>query len=232
MNFACGTYQGGGAGRMLGDGANGRSVTQEENILALTPDAYRCISESGYLYPLYDKLRCLYIHDVNLMRNDDFTLSDTVYPYDMMVGAAMNMRSPFFKKEASQYTYKSLVDYYMRGVLHNMLLEAARSNVDVIILGPWGVGVFAPWNTTDCENYTRIVMEMMYDVCESFRYIFKKIVFTLPFDKKPRVNRCFTTFDFDRYILPNSVTCSRDIDTFSTTACCSSDDTFCDEDFM
>lgn len=181
MNFANAFTPGGGTAFHRGD----RVVrTQEENLLTLTPDAYTAMLDHKHLYPLCDNgNRSLYIQNVNLTQNDDFTDGKIIYTYDMLVAPAIDVHNSFMIRQRKLFTDERLIDKYMRTMLNNLLVECVKNRVKIVILGPWGCGVFAPHDYTEKADYVSKVMKMMYEVVSEFRVYFDHIIFTKPFVK-------------------------------------------------
>jgi uncharacterized protein (TIGR02452 family) len=181
MNFANAFRPGGGTAFHRGDL---EIRTQEENILTLTPDAYTTLLDHKHLYPLCNNgNRSLYIQNVNLTFNDDFTKSDVIYTYDMLVAPAIDVHNIFIAEQRKLFTDEKLIDKYMRPMLNNLLIECIKNQVKIVILGPWGCGVFAPHDYAEKTSYVTKVMTMMYEVVSEFRPYFDHIVFTKAFTK-------------------------------------------------
>lgn len=179
MNFANAFRPGGGTAFHRGDL---EIRTQEENILTLTPDAYIALLDHKHLYPLCDNgNRSLYIQNVNLTLNDDFTESDIYYTYDMLVAPAIDVHNSFIARQRELFTDERLIDKYMRPMLNNLLIECIKNQVKIVILGPWGCGVFAPRDRAEKTCYVTKVMTMMYEVVSNFRPYFDNIIFTKAF---------------------------------------------------
>lgn len=181
MNFANAFTPGGGAAFHRGD----RIVrTQEENILALTPDAYTALLEYKHLYPLCrNGNRSLYLQGVTLTQEDDFTDSLNPCQYDMLVAPAIDVHNSFIRMQRRFLTDERLIDKYMRPMLHNLLLECVKNGITTVILGPWGCGVFAPHDYDEKAVYVALVMKMMNEVVAEFSYYFPQVIFTKPMVK-------------------------------------------------
>lgn len=164
LNFASAKNPGGGF--LKGSNA------QEESI-ARSSGLYNCIQDSSmYIVNTENNRKCLYNHNliyspgVPVFRNDD---NELISPYmvDILTVPAVNAKQAALKRVPVETIEKTMIER-----MDNMFSVAVDKNIDVLILGAWGCGVFGGDFNFISYNFLKF-LKNKYSGC------FSKVVFAL-----------------------------------------------------
>jgi uncharacterized protein (TIGR02452 family) len=177
LNFASAKNPGGGF--LKGSSA------QEESI-ARTSSLYECIN-SNHVYQYYaDNARnkdCLYTHhiiyspSVPVFRSDSCSPGeylDTPYTCSFITSPAIN-----YKHASERVDDHNLIMQTFYDRLEKVLSIAVANNVDTIVLGAWGCGVFG------CSRFDTGYMFGHFLIKENakFKHAFKRVIFAINEEK-------------------------------------------------
>ena len=169
LNFASSTRPGGGV-------ING-SKAQEESICRVST-LYKILNDdSGNLYEKFygfnkqfnglGSNKVIYSPDVTIFKDeDDFSLLDNKdwYKVDVITACAPNIGVIDIYDEGCYQIFIDRIELIINSAIEN--------DVDIIILGAFGCGVFM--------NNPNIVSKAFKEVLKKYRYNFKNIIFAIP----------------------------------------------------
>ena len=169
LNFASAKKPGGGF-------INGAKA-QEESI-ARASGLYECINDSNmYEVNNEDNNFCLYSHhmiiseDVPIFRNDDNEFLPNAYPITILTVPAVN------SGEALKLGInEEIIEKTMISRMDRMFSVAVKHQLDTIVLGSWGCGVFGG----DLDMVSRNFLNMIFNKYYGY---FNKIIFAVLSDK-------------------------------------------------
>lgn len=162
LNFANGTKPGG--GYLSG------ATAQEESLCRHCPALYSSLTTMPEYYQDNEAIgpqsgdSCIISYGVEIVRDLDYSLLDE-YPKVTVITAA----APWQKKcqEAGINVTAAMID---RRVEH-IILSAIRANVEILILGAWGCGVFG--------NDPEVIAGSFALALASKYHFFKKVIFAI-----------------------------------------------------
>lgn len=164
LNFASAKNAGGGF-------LNG-SNAQEESLARAT-GLYACIEGNNiYRKNKENSNNCLYSHDmiyspkVPVFRDNDDNLIEEPYYVSFITAPAVNAKEAL-KRNVSQRD----IDYTMYERISRLFSIALDNEVDVLVLGSWGCGVFGG----DVEKLAGMFCELLEN---EFKGAFEKVVFS------------------------------------------------------
>ena len=174
LNFANASHVGGGVVR--------GAIAQEETLCLTSPALYHSLAalghsdgQGGYVYNSWGSPnwnRCI-IETTNVLFIRDNSLN-RVHPYTaasiITAAAPNNKHTPIARalQDADQ----------IENVIRNMLALTYGKGYDVLVLGAWGCGAFAPEH--DKLQYTQMVASVFRKVLSSFPTQFETICFSIP----------------------------------------------------
>ncbi|ATZ80922.1 hypothetical protein BMW23_0877 [Bodo saltans virus] len=182
LNFASDTHAGG--GYFFGAG------TQEEELCRTIPDLYPSLAYNEHKFKSYDSNRHIkYNSDLTLFRQDCFQSNQmyTILPehkkISVISAAAPNFNSyeniVKLKKDKAQLfnDIKKIIE------LIYLVPIIANDNINVIILGAFGCGAFAPPIDFQNEinvNYTKEIAKLFLEVIQSYPNLYDHVYFAIP----------------------------------------------------
>ena len=186
LNFANARYVGGGVTK--------GSIAQEETLCLTSPMLYYSLAGVGNGSEFNDgslqykdtskipwKRRIILSPNVEFIRNDDKTLQfldkRDIYTASIISAAAPNNKS---KHEPLSKTEMDYIEMVIRNILD---VAGCRYDFDVLILGAWGCGAFAPqkgFSSIDPQVYVNTIAHIFKKVIKSSQTKLKIICFAIP----------------------------------------------------
>lgn len=178
LNFASATRPGGGF-------LNG-AMAQEESI-AKVSTLYASLVDKNEFYfhnralknPLYSDY-IIYSERVSFFKEEDGSYENEYYTADVITSPAPN------KRELLKTKNKDVAKVYntMKNRIRKILTIAILNNIDCLVLGAFGCGVFG----NDIKEVAGIFHDIL--VKENFEYFFREIEFAI-YDKNPETVEIF-----------------------------------------
>lgn len=147
---------------------------QEESLCRQYPYLYSglcCHSEETY--PIKG---IIVSENVPRHRKEDFTLVQDPSIYASFVTCAAPMvrltQNPFDENKE-----------YIEDMLELIFTVPASKGYDVLVVGAWGCGAFAPHDPKKCLSYVTKMAATMRMFAETYKKFYKHIVFAIPNDK-------------------------------------------------
>jgi uncharacterized protein (TIGR02452 family) len=190
LNFANARYVGGGVTK--------GSIAQEETLCLTSPMLYYSLAGVGNGSEFNDgslqykdtskilwnerwKRRIILSPNVEFIRNDDKSLQfldkRDIYTASIISAAAPNNKS---KHEPLSKTEMDYIEMVIRNILD---IAGCRYDFDVLILGAWGCGAFAPqegFSPIVPQVYVNIIANIFKEVIKSSQTKLKIICFAIP----------------------------------------------------
>ena len=190
LNFANASYVGGGVTK--------GSIAQEETLCLTSPMLYYSLAGVGNGSEFNDgslqyrdtsiihrnerwKQRIILSPNVQFIRDDDKTLQfldkRDIYTASIISAAAPNNKS---KHEPLSETEMHDIEMVIRNILY---VAGCRYDFDVLILGAWGCGAFAPqkgFSSIDPQVYVNTIAHIFKKVIKSSQTKLKIICFAIP----------------------------------------------------
>lgn len=172
LNFASATRPGGGF-------LNG-AMAQEESIAKVSTLYASLVEKPEFYYhnrnlrnPLYSDY-IIYSEGVSFFKCEDGSYEETPYKADVITSPAPN------KRELVKSKNKDVSKVYgvMKNRIRKILTVAVLNNIDCLVLGAFGCGVFG----NDIREVAKIFHDILID--ENFEYFFREIEFAI-YDKDP-----------------------------------------------
>ena len=183
LNFASAKHPGGGfqTGAKAQEESIARSSNLYETLIPFQKEFYDYhVKQNSPLYS--DKM--IYSENIAVMKNDEGYLLNNPTYVDIITSPAVNAGHAR-EKHISEEVIRKTMQNRIRKVIH----LAKQNNVNTLILGAWGCGVF--------KNKEKDIAEMFNQVLEKegMKYCFNKIIFSI-YDTSERFN-LFKGFYYD-----------------------------------
>lgn len=187
LNFASAIKPGGGF--LSGKQAQEEALARSSNLLyslIQAPDYYSKNIEQGTPFYTHDMI---YSYDVTFIRKSNGHMMGKPFCADVITSPAVNLGEAIEQKVWKKYTWMYDINEYTYSVMEDrirrVLTLAAVNNVENLVLGAWGCGIFK------CDPNKIAKLFAQHLIHGDFYNVFKNVTFAVLDNDKEVLVKCF-----------------------------------------